>query len=206
MKKMFLLLLTGSSHFIVNGQSNPRIGGSCEDCEAIYESPIAFEKLSWTDTLPDFNEPGPKMVISGKIYQADKKTPAAGVVLYVYHTDQTGKYTPSPDQKGHSRKHGRLQGWVKTNQNGEYKFYTLKPAHYPGNQAPAHIHCIIKEPNKNEYWIDEFLFDDDPVLSADERKRQEKRGGNGIVLLQQKNGMLSAERNIFLGMNIPNYL
>jgi protocatechuate 3,4-dioxygenase, beta subunit len=59
------------------------IGGPCEGCEAIFESPVPFDKLSWIDTLPDFNGPGPKIMISGIIYKADGKTPAPGVVLFI---------------------------------------------------------------------------------------------------------------------------
>src|SRR5215217_3882971 len=98
MKAMFVLLLsclTGkgcSQHNTgtekVQQTTYENIGGRCEGCEAIYESPVSFEKLSWADTLPDFNEPGPKLEISGTVYQKDGKIPAAGVVLYVYHTDQ----------------------------------------------------------------------------------------------------------------------
>ncbi len=45
----------------------------------------------------------------------------------------------------------------------------LKPAAYPGRTDPAHIHITIKEPDKSEYYIDDFLFDDDPLLIEHER-------------------------------------
>lgn len=188
-----------------NGNAKQKVGGGCEGCEAIHESPIAFEKLSWVDTLPDFNEPGPKMVISGIIYKADGKTPAKDVVLYVYHTDQAGIYARKGNEKGWGQRHGYIRGWVKTNEKGEYKFYTLRPASYPDSRAPQHIHPTIKEPGINEYWIDEYLFDDDPFLTATERSKQPQRGGGGIIKLQNKNGMLVGERNIVLGKNVPGY-
>ena len=127
------------------------------------------------------------------------------VVLYVYHTDQGGHYTNKYNEKGWAGRHGYIKGWVKTNEKGEYKFYTLQPAPYPGANIPAHIHPVIKEPNRNEYWIDEYLFDDDPFLTTAERKKQESRGGNGIVFLEEKEGLLHGERNIYLGRNIPDY-
>jgi len=205
MKKIVLLLLTVIFAIAIFAQSNSRVGGNCDGCDAIYDSPIPPEKLNWIDTLPDFNEPGPKLMVRGKIYKSDKKTPAPGVILYIYHTDQTGHYKSKPYQKGSSIRHGYIQGWMRTNEKGEYKFFTLKPAHYPGNKAPAHIHCIVKEPGKNEYYIDEYLFDDDPVITPTDRQKQEKRGGSGIIILEKKNGMLASERDIYLGMNIPNY-
>ena len=181
------------------------IGGKCDGCDAIYDCPIAFEKLSWVDTLPDFSEAGPKMVISGLIYMRDGKTPAPGVVLYVYHTDQTGHYTPRPDQKGNSRRHGYIRGWMRTNSKGEYRFYTLKPAAYPNARIPAHIHPILIEPGKNDYYIDEYRFQGDPFLTPEEIKREEGRGGSGMISLQMKDGMLWGVRNIYLGKNIPDY-
>jgi protocatechuate 3,4-dioxygenase beta subunit len=182
-----------------------KTGGRCEGCEAIYSSPVPFERLSWMDTLPDFNEPGPKMIISGVVYQADGVTPAKDVVLYVYHTDQTGHYTNRNREEGYAGIHGYIKGWMKTNEKGAYRFYTLKPAPYPGMHIPAHIHPVIKEPGINDYWIDEYLFDDDPNLTAEEKKKQQQRGGNGIIRLQEKDGILYGERNIYLGKNIPDY-
>ena len=63
----------------------------------------------------------------------------------------------------------------------------------------------IKEPDKNEYYIDAIEFDDDPLLSKAERERQNPRGGNGIVKLIKRGDLLIAERDIILGLNIPSY-
>lgn len=181
------------------------VGGSCEGCEAIYENPVVFEKLNWTDTLPDYFEAGPKLMVSGIIYKADGKTPAPDVVLYVYHTDQTGHYTKKGNETGWGKRHGYIRGWMKTNKNGEYRFYTLKPAPYPNGNIPAHIHATIKEPGVNEYWIDEFVFDNDVLLTSAERKKCENRGGSGIMMLENADRMQVAGRNIVLGLHIPNY-
>lgn len=182
-----------------------KVGASCEGCEAIYEQAPNFNTLDEIDTLPDFSERGPKLIVSGVIYKADGKTPAPGVILYVYHTDQAGRYTPKKGQTGWAGRHGYIRGWIKTNPRGEYKFYTLLPGHYPGTNIPAHIHPIVKEPDKNEYWIDEFLFDDDKFLTAEERKKNRNLGGDGIMKLKNVNGVLYGERNIYLGKNVPNY-
>ena len=117
------------------------VGGGCEGCEAIYESPVAFENLTWIDTLPDYFEAGPKLMISGIVYKADGKTPAANVVLYVYHTDQTGHYTQKENKTGWGKRHGYIRGWMKTNLKGEYKFYTLRPAPYP-SRGIRHIFIL----------------------------------------------------------------
>lgn len=180
------------------------VGGSCEGCEALLE--YGSKSLTPIDTLPDYFETGPKLIVQGTIYKKDGKTPAAGVILYVYHTDQKGLYPAKGSEKGWDKRHGYLRGWIKTDATGKYTFYTLKPAAYPNNKIPAHIHATLKEPDTNAYWIDDYLFEDDPYLTKEERSRQEKRGGNGIISLSKgKNGVLVAQRDIILGLNIPGY-
>jgi protocatechuate 3,4-dioxygenase, beta subunit len=186
-------------------QKDIKVGGGCEGCEAIYETPVSFDKLNSIDTLPDFNEPGPKIEISGTIYQPDGKIPAPGIILYIYHTDQKGLYSTRGNTEGWGKRHGYIRGWMKTNEQGQYKFYTLVPASYPNSSNPKHIHPTIKEPGKTEYWIDEFVFDDDPLLPEKEKNRARPVGGGGVLKTFMKDGMLRANRNIVLGMNVENY-
>ena len=181
------------------------VGGNCEGCEGIYESQVPFEQLDEVDTLPDFNDAGPKIEISGVIYKADAKTPAPGIVLYIYHTDQKGIYAKKGNETGWAKRHGYIRGWIKTNAKGEYRFYTLVPASYPNSANPKHIHPTIKEPDFSEYWIDEFVFDDDPLLPDKERNKAQPVGGNGVLKSIMKDGMLRATRNIILGLNVSDY-
>jgi protocatechuate 3,4-dioxygenase beta subunit len=183
------------------------VGGMCEGCESIHESPVPFNELAWIDTLPDFSDGGPKIEISGIVYQKDGVTPAPGVVLYLYHTDQDGYYSKKGNETGWGKRHGYIRGWMKTNEKGEYRFYTLRPAPYPGNHFPAHIHMIIKEPDKNEYWIEDYVFDDDPLVNEAYRKNESKRCGTGIITLTKVDisGLSTGKRDLLLGMNIENY-
>lgn len=184
--------------------NNKHIGGSCEGCEAIYESPVSFDSLKNLSWLPDWNDKGRKLAVNGVVYRTDG-TPAPNVIIYVYHTDQAGNYPTKGDEKGWAKRHGYIRGWMRTNEKGEYKFFTLRPAAYPGRDAPEHIHITIKEPDKNEYWIDEYVFDDDPLLTDKERKNCRNRGGSGILKVKDVGNMLKAERHIYLGKNIPDY-
>ena len=186
-------------------ENNPNriVGGGCDGCEAIFE--YGNRKLSTTFTLPKFEDTEPKLKISGTVYQKDGKTPAENVVLYIYHTNREGVYERKGDEQGWAKRHGFIRGWIRTKEDGKYTFYTFRPASYPNCQEPEHIHITVKEPDKNEYYIDEYAFDDDPLLTKKERSSLENRGGSGIMKSEMKNGILTVKRNIILGLNIPNY-
>ena len=209
MKPLLLLALSITILFTSScAQNKPgndiRVGDRCEDCEAIYESPVPFEQLPNMVWLSDWEQKGRKLAVNGTVFRPDGSR-AANVVIYIYHTDSTGVYPTKGDEKGIAKKHGYLRGGMKTNELGEYKFFTLRPGSYPEGNNPAHIHAIIKEPGKTEYWIDDYLFDDDPLLGEKERKKLQNRGGNGILAIKDVGNMIKAERNIYLGKNIPNY-
>ncbi|MEO7801666.1 MAG: hypothetical protein ABIR81_06690 [Ginsengibacter sp.] len=200
------VLLTGCAQPIQNESQKfeQKVGGACEGCEAVYESPIPFNKLKSDITLPDYNDAGPKLEVSGVVYKVDGKTPAGNVVVYVYHTDQKGIYAKKGDEKGWGKRHGYIRGWLKTNAKGEYCFRTLRPASYPNSTNPQHIHITIKEPGKNEYWIDEFEFADDPLRNK-EKVNSKPVGGNGILTIENENGIQKGKRNIILGLNVQDY-
>lgn len=186
--------------------SGPPVGGYCEGCEAVYESPIPLESLTNIDTLPGFYEDAAKLTMSGKVFQKDGITPAKDVVLYVYHTDDKGYYSQKGGETGWAQRHGYLRGWMKTNEAGEYIFYTMRPAPYPEATEPAHIHIIVKEPGINEYYIDDYVFTDDKFVDDDYKKRLNDLGGSGIIELRKDaNGNFSGTRDIILGKNISNY-
>ncbi|MBK6265106.1 intradiol ring-cleavage dioxygenase [Marivirga sp. S37H4] len=195
---LFVLGLTAC-----NAQSSKIVGGPCEGCEAIDE--YGDKKLTATDTLPEFKNNEPKLKITGTVFEKDGETAAENVVLYIYHTNREGIYEKKGNEKGWAKRHGFIRGWVKTEKDGKYTFYTFRPAAYPGGSEPEHIHIIVKEPGKNEYYLDDYLFDDDPILSRENREKSRGRGGSGIMKPKEENGILTIERNIILGKNIPNY-
>jgi protocatechuate 3,4-dioxygenase beta subunit len=186
-------------------QSHARlVGGPCEGCEAVFE--CGDRNLSPVDTLPDYNDKGPRIRVTGTVYQKDGKTPAEGVILYVYHTNQNGVYPANGDETGWGNRHGYIRGWLKTGRNGEYTFYTLKPGVYPSRSVPAHIHCTILEPDGKYYWLGSYHFDGDPLLTDKEKSPESPRGGSsGLLVLREEEGLLVGERDIILGQNVPGY-
>ena len=184
-------------------KTTAQVGGPCEGCEAIFE--YGNRRLTSTDTLPDFQQSDPKVQITGRVFKSDGKTPAKDVILYMYHTDREGLYKKKAGDTGWATRHGYIRGWVKTDSNGRYVLYTFRPASYPTRSEPEHIHITVKEPDKNPYYIDDILFDDDPLLTESKRDGLRNRGGSGIVTPRLENGIVWIRRDIILGMNIPNY-
>lgn len=180
------------------------VGGGCDGCELMY---VDMPKIiNSTDTSAGWFEKGQKLLVSGTVYKPDGRTPAPNVIVYYYHTDNNGYYSAKDGMNEKAGRHGHIRGWVKTAENGKYSIYTIRPSPYPNANIPAHIHVFIKEPNiGNEYYIDEFVFDDDKLLTEAKRKALENRGGNGIMRVLLSNNLQIAEHNIILGLNIPDY-
>lgn len=168
--------------------------------------------VSSIDTSAGWKLKGQKILLTGIVYQIDGKTPAPDVLLYYYQTNTDGRYLHKADESRSmlpneaGQTHGYIRGWVKTGKEGKYYIYTVRPGAYPTNDEPAHVHITVKEPNGiKEYYIDDFVFDDDKILTAARRKKMENRSGSGVLRLVQKGDLQIGERNIILGLNIPDY-
>lgn len=180
------------------------VGGPCEGCEAVFE--YGDRVLNAVDTLPNFNEEGTRIKVTGTIYHNDGTTPANDVILYIYHTNQNGVYASRNGETEWARRHGYIRGWIKTDIDGIYTFYTLKPGVYPDRSAPAHIHPMILEPNGKFYWLNSYHFEGDTLLSVNEISPKSPRGGSsGLLSLKKEGNLLVGKRDFILGRNIPQY-
>ena len=186
------------------GNENKVAGGPSENGDFMYIGMPAL--INSTDTSPGLKQKGQKLLITGTIFKRDGRTPAPNVILYYYHTDINGLYANKKGLDKRVARHGYIRGWVKSDANGKYSIYTVRPAPYPNSEIPAQIHPAIKEPCiSKEYYIDEFVFDDDKLLTTLKRKALENRGGSGILRVVQQGDLQIAEHDIILGLNIPNY-
>ncbi|WP_207495098.1 hypothetical protein [Aridibaculum aurantiacum] len=204
---LIILFLTTLFSSCANSQKQPTphlVGGPCEGCEAVFE--FGNKILEPVDTLPGFYEDGIRIKITGTIFQEDGRSPANDVILYVYHTNQKGIYPTKGDETGWAKRHGYLRGWIKTSSNGQYEFYTLKPAVYPDRTEPAHIHATILEPDGKYYWIEDYYFEGDNLLKQKHINPTSPRGGStGVLTLKKEGDIWVGKRDIILGKNIPAY-
>lgn len=169
----------------------------CEGCEGAAEAnPATLTNAARIGPGIDTGEP---LAVDGVVYQNDGKTPAAGVVVYAYQTNASGRYANGATTTVWSRRHGRLRGWVKTGADGRYHFDTIKPAPYPNDTIPAHIHLTVLEPGKRPYWIDDIVFDGEFGVTPAYRKAMVNQGGNGIVPVRRDaSGKAVVVRDIIL--------
>ena len=90
-------------------------------------------------TIVANNEPGEPLIVTGRVFDRDGKTPVKGASVYVYHTDAEGNYSRKGDESGGPR----IKGTLTTDAEGYYEFKTIKPGPYPGGGVAAHIHYVI---------------------------------------------------------------
>lgn len=153
------------------------------------------DSTSWKIIIAPATEPGERMIISGTVYGPDGKTPRAGVQVLVYHTDAKGYYAKGSN----SPRNARLKGTMITNAEGKYEFESIKPGPYPSGGIPAHVHYAVIQDSVVVQRF-ELLFEGDPYLTEDMKKRGTIEGGMLAVRKLEKdaNGIWRGEYDLIL--------
>jgi len=161
----------------------------------------APDSLSWSTRIASLAEPGDRLVVTGTVYHEDGVTPAEGVLIYVYHTNDEGVYPKRGDERGNARNHGYLRGWMRTDSDGAYRFETIRPAPYETHGGePAHIHYAIQAGGEQEYWLNAAWFSDDDRVTEENRAGLERTGGfsNVMDVSRDASGVWHGQRDIIL--------
>lgn len=115
---------------VTAGMAGAQNRGDCQGREA----------ESWSVAIAESDEPGQRMVVEGRVVTADGETVVPGVTVFVFHTDAEGYYSPA----GMDESNARLCGMMLTDEQGRYRFETIRPAHYAtGGGPPAHVHYRV---------------------------------------------------------------
>ena len=156
------------------------------------------KELSWKTVLVSKDEPGTPLIVTGRVFAPDGKTPIEGITLHVYHTDARGLYSEE-DGKGGPPK-PRLKGWMQTDREGRYEFRTIRPASYPNSRNPQHIHAKLYGAGHTERWIPEFWFADDPLITDEMRAKHADQGTFSPIMsvTRGEDGTLRCVRDIKL--------
>jgi protocatechuate 3,4-dioxygenase beta subunit len=121
------------------------------------------------------------------------------VLLYVYQTNAKGEYPKKGSETGQDKWHGYLRGWLRTDTSGHYLISTIKPGAYPGHTEPAHIHVVAKMRSGPAFYLNDFTFEGDPLLTTAYREKVKQKGDPGIVNLNKSAAnMLTGYRDIVL--------
>lgn len=140
-------------------------------------------------------EPGVRIVVSGRVLDASGR-PVPRVDIRAYHTDARGLYRADSKMYSDSAP-PRLQGTLRTADDGSYVIETIRPAPYPSRTLPAHIHFELRPPNgPHEYAI--LYFADDPLLTAQQRAKLPQ----AICRLAPSKGILRCTRDFHLGKEV----
>lgn len=186
--------MIGSLLLILALQSRPE-----PDWLPVLDAP---RNLSHELTLPTPERAGPKLEIKGTVFERDGKTPAAGIVVYFHHTDARGLYPAPRGATDWTRWHGTVRGWLKTDAKGRYVLRTTKPAPYPGETEPAHIHAYgVVAGRRDGFMFPDILFDGDPLIDAAYWARLRRFGTTpypGIRLTRSSDGVLRGRWNFVM--------
>ena len=132
--------------------------------------------LSSHARIAPVGEPGTPLVINGRLFQRDGRSPAPGITVFAYHTDAQGLYD-LPSNGPHS---WRLKGWALTDPDGRFEFTTIRPAPYPRRAVAAHVHIGLEGPHLQRRSAG-ILFEGDPMISRQERDASARAGRFGSV-------------------------
>lgn len=153
------------------------------------------DNLTSVMNIADNSEKGERIIIKGKLLKEDETTPYSDVIIYAYHTDANGYYSKKGNETGFQKWHGHLHGWCKTDAEGRYEIHSIKPARYPVNEFPAHIHWAIKKPNGDSQYLNDFVFSDDSLVTDKYLSELNLPGDNGVITLKENGeGVLIGDR------------
>lgn len=186
-------LFLGSCCVVMAQESSKEQPDNYMTRHAIYD--YSENDLTDIDSIPDFASKSNPLKITGTVFLSDGITPAKDVLLYIDQADENGNYEL---KKQNDKRYVYHRGWVKTDANGQYTFYTFIPGKEKRSNDYKKIHLVIKDPNSIEMKGMDFIFDNDPMLTKSCRKKLAKKGIDSILKPEKTDAILVATKNIVL--------
>lgn len=115
---------------------------------------------------------GQVIVVRGQVTDEDAR-PVPNTLVEIWQANAAGRYDHAADQSGRTidpNFHG--VGRCLTDDEGHYRFRTIKPAPYPGGGAPdwwrpAHIHFSLFGHSFMSRMVTQMYFPGDPLIGPD---------------------------------------
>jgi protocatechuate 3,4-dioxygenase beta subunit len=115
---------------------------------------------------------GERIIVSGRVLDEDAR-PVAGALIEIWQANACGRYAHPADQHDAPLDpHFSGAGRVVTDENGEYRFTSVKPGAYPWANhhnawRPNHIHFSLFGAGLATRLVTQMYFPGDPLLELD---------------------------------------
>ena len=115
---------------------------------------------------------GERMILTGQVLD-ERKRPVRNTLVELWQANASGRYVHKVDQHDAPLDPNFLgAGRCLTDDEGRYRFLTIKPGAYPwGNHPnawrPQHIHLSLFGPNITTRLVTQLYFPGDPLLPLD---------------------------------------
>lgn len=121
---------------------------------------------------PDGEPLGERMVVAGRVVDGEGR-PVRRQLLEVWQANAGGRYTHAGDQHpAPLDPHFTGRGRLLTDDDGGYRFTTIKPGPYPWRNhdnawRPAHIHFSLFGTDLTQRLVTQMYFPGDPLFALD---------------------------------------
>jgi catechol 1,2-dioxygenase len=152
--------------------ATPRLAAAEATCTLTRHSilgPYYLPDAPMRHRIAEADEPGERLVLTGRVLFAPTCAPAGEAVLDVWQANAKGRYynvdpgSPSaPDQL-------RLRGRLRADREGRYRIETVMPGAYPLQPQrfrPRHVHVLVSHPRAVQLTT-QVYFSGDPYLAQD---------------------------------------
>jgi protocatechuate 3,4-dioxygenase, beta subunit len=115
---------------------------------------------------------GERIIVSGRVLDEDAR-PVSNTLVELWQANAAGRYLHACDQHDAPLDPNFTGcGHALTDENGRYRFVTIKPGCYPWRNhknawRPAHIHFSLFGPAFATRLVTQMYFPGDPLLSSD---------------------------------------
>ena len=115
---------------------------------------------------------GERLIIVGRVLDEDER-PVPNTLVEIWQANSAGRYQHESDQHNAPLDPNFIgAGRCMTNDNGEYRFLTIRPGAYPwlnhpNAWRPAHIHLSLFGPSLVTRLVTQLFFPGDPLIPLD---------------------------------------